>query len=123
MTMTTNDACIHVWPSHLERVWINRVRLPILPGISLTGKTNISLSPFAPENVVSRYGLGSPVPRQPAHLHTHAIGTSAFVLVVECHHDMYACVYVYGHQPGMVANSPARGQLNNGKMIGSSVLL
>ena len=31
---------------------------------------NISLSPFAPENLVSRDGYGSPVPRQPAHLHT-----------------------------------------------------
>ena len=30
---------------------------------------NISLSPFAPENLVS---FGSPVPRQPAHLHTQA---------------------------------------------------
>ena len=33
---------------------------------------NISLSAFAPENLVSRDGFGSPVPRQPAHLHTHA---------------------------------------------------
>ena len=32
----------------------------------------ISLSAFAPENLVSRDGLGSPVPRQPAHLHTQA---------------------------------------------------
>ena len=31
---------------------------------------NISLSPFAPENLVSRDGFDSPVPRQPAHLHT-----------------------------------------------------
>ena len=31
---------------------------------------NISLSPFAPENLVSRDGFGSPVPRQPAQLHT-----------------------------------------------------
>ena len=30
---------------------------------------NISLSPFAPENLVSRDGFGSPVPRQPSHLH------------------------------------------------------
>ena len=30
------------------------------------------LSPFAPENFVSRGGFGSPVPRQPAHLHTQA---------------------------------------------------
>ena len=33
---------------------------------------NSSLSPFAPENMVSRDGFGSPVPRQPAHLHTQA---------------------------------------------------
>ena len=33
---------------------------------------NISLSAFAPENLVSRHGFGSPVPRQPAHLYTHA---------------------------------------------------
>ena len=32
----------------------------------------ISLSPFAPENLVSRDGFGSPVPRQPAHLQTQA---------------------------------------------------
>ena len=30
---------------------------------------NISLSAFAPENLVSRDEFGSPVPRQPAHLH------------------------------------------------------
>ena len=33
---------------------------------------NISLSAFAPENLVSRDGFGSPVPRQPSHLHTQA---------------------------------------------------
>ena len=33
---------------------------------------NISLSAFAPENLFPRYGLGSPVPRQPAHLYTQA---------------------------------------------------
>ena len=33
---------------------------------------SISLSPFAPENLVPRDGFGSPVPRQPAHLHTQA---------------------------------------------------
>ena len=31
-----------------------------------------SLSTFAPENLVSRDGFGSPVPHQPAHLHTQA---------------------------------------------------
>ena len=29
-------------------------------------------SPFSPENLVSRDGFGTPVPRQPAHLHTQA---------------------------------------------------
>ena len=33
---------------------------------------NISLSAFARENLVSRDGFGSLVPRQPAHLHTQA---------------------------------------------------
>ena len=33
---------------------------------------HISLSAFAPENLVSRDGFGSPVPRQPAHLHTYS---------------------------------------------------
>ena len=32
----------------------------------------ISLSPSAPENLVSQDGYGSPVPRQPAHLRTRA---------------------------------------------------
>ena len=61
-----------VWSSHLARVWINRVRLPILLVVSGTGKISISLSPFAPKNLVSRDGFGSPVSRQPAHLHTQA---------------------------------------------------
>ena len=33
---------------------------------------NISLSPYVPENLVSRDGFGRPVPRQPTHLHTQA---------------------------------------------------
>ena len=45
-----------------------RVANPV-PG-QLNRETYFSLSPFAPENLVSRDGLGSPVPRQPAHLHT-----------------------------------------------------
>ena len=36
-------------------------RLPILLVVSRAGKINISLSPFAPENLVSRDGFGSPV--------------------------------------------------------------
>ena len=50
-----------------SRVWINRVRLPILLVVRRTRKMNISLSPFAPENLVSLDGFGRPVPRQPAH--------------------------------------------------------
>ena len=42
-------------------------------------KNNISLCPrsFAPENLVSRDGFDSPVPRQPAHLHRRAESSSA----------------------------------------------
>ena len=35
-------------------------------------KISISLSAFVPENLVSRVGFGSAVPRQPAHLYTQA---------------------------------------------------
>ena len=35
-------------------------------------KMNIYLSAFAPANLVSRDGFGSPVPRQHTHLHTQA---------------------------------------------------
>ena len=55
-----------------SRVWINRVRLPILLVVSWTGKMNIPLSPCVPENLVSRDGFSRPVPRQPGHLHTQA---------------------------------------------------
>ena len=41
-------------------------------GEQLNREDNYSLSTFAPENLVSRDGFGSPVPRQPAHLHTQA---------------------------------------------------
>ena len=33
---------------------------------------NISLSAFAPQNLVPRDGFGGPVPHQPSHLHTQA---------------------------------------------------
>ena len=55
-----------------SRVWINRLRLPILLVVSWTGKMNIPLSPYAPENLVSQYGFSSPVPRRLSHLHTQA---------------------------------------------------
>ena len=64
--------CMYVWSSHIARIRINRVRLPILLVISWTGKINVPLSPFAPENLASRGGFGSPAPRQYAYLHTQA---------------------------------------------------
>ena len=56
----------------IASVWINRVRILILLVVSWTKKMNISLSAFAPENLVSLDGFGSPVPRQPAHLYSQA---------------------------------------------------
>ena len=56
----------------VARVWINRVRLSILLVVSSTGKSSISLSAFAPENMASGDGFGRPVQRGPAHLHTQA---------------------------------------------------
>ena len=38
----------------------------------LNRENNIPLSPCVPENFVSRDGFSSPVPRQPAHVHTQA---------------------------------------------------
>ena len=83
----TTAVCIYIYiymydvlSSHIARVRINRVRLPILLVISLIGKMNSSLSPFAPENLVSRDGFGSPVPRQPAHLHTQAKSGTYFTV-------------------------------------------
>ena len=73
MFIIQNAEPMYVW-SHIyvARVWINRVRLAILLVVSRTGKILLSLSPFAPENLVSRDGFGSPVPRQPAHLYNQA---------------------------------------------------
>ena len=38
----------------------------------LNRENNIPLSPYVPENLVSRDGFSRPVPRQPAHLQTQA---------------------------------------------------
>ena len=38
----------------------------------LNREINIFLSAFAPENLVSRDGFRSPVPRKPAHLHSQS---------------------------------------------------
>ena len=63
-----------------SRVWINRVRLQILLVAGETGKMEISLSSYAPENLVSRDGFGSLVPRQPAHLYVVVVVVVFFTL-------------------------------------------
>ena len=40
--------------THITKVWINRIRLPVLHVVSRTAKMNISLFAFVPENLVSR---------------------------------------------------------------------
>ena len=45
----------------------------------LSREMNIFLSAFAPDDLVSRDGLGSPVLRQPAYLHTRAELCALFV--------------------------------------------
>ena len=53
--------------TRIARVWINRIRLPI----PARGELNREKE-YLPENVVSLDGFSSPVPRQPAHVHTQA---------------------------------------------------
>ena len=48
-------------------------------GYYLWQRTYFSLSPFAPENLVSQDGFGRPVPRQPAHS-PHSAGESGALL-------------------------------------------
>ena len=62
----------HTTCTYSKSMDLNWVRLSVLHVVSWTGKMNIFLSAFAPENLVSRNGFGSPVPRQPAHLDTQA---------------------------------------------------
>ena len=62
--------------THVTRVWINRVKFANPARGQLNREMSVSLPPFAPENLISRDGFGSPVPRQPAHLHTQAESTS-----------------------------------------------
>ena len=43
------------------------------PGrVQLNMENEYSLSPYVPEDLVSRDGFSRPVPRQPAHIHTQA---------------------------------------------------
>ena len=55
--------------------------------------SNICLSPFASESLVSRDGFGSPVPRQPAHLHAEA--ESGAYLTEFLPNSMTAPIYLF----------------------------
>ena len=82
---------------------------------------NYSLSPFAPENLVSRDGFGSPVPRQPAYLHTQAESDpcgippelrggvhalSVHIMCYECSSTyMCVCVCVFSSHPFWTSSS------------------
>ena len=66
--------CIVCIVTHIARVvWINRLRFAS-PAHGQLNRENeyFPLSAFAPENLASRDGFRSSVPRQPAHLHTQA---------------------------------------------------
>ena len=67
-----------------SRVRINWVRLPILLVVSSTGKINMYLFTFAPDNLISLDGFGSPVPRRPAHF-SHTRDESSIINLVLTH--------------------------------------
>ena len=56
-----------------------------------------SLSPFTPENLVSRDGFGSPVPRQPAHLRTQAESAAASIHLLKPPHAIGSVPRLSGH--------------------------
>ena len=56
---------------HLERSMDQPVKVADSARGQLKGKMNISVSPFAPDNFVSRDGLGRPVLRQLAQSSAH----------------------------------------------------
>ena len=61
-----------VWSSHYSKSKDQPGKANNPARGQLNRENEISLCPSAPENLISRDGFGSPVPRQPAHLHTHA---------------------------------------------------
>ena len=81
---------MYVWSSHTARATINRVRLPIIV-VSCSGKMNISLFPFAPDNLVLVF-FGD---------ECESTQTVLQAMRVLSHH-----VQLIGHeQPGMVCHS------------------
>ena len=70
---------------------------------------NISLCAFAPENLVSRDGVGRPVPRQPAHIHVVVV-----VVVVVSH------IQRIGYQPEKNYFTVANTQAESGAYLQGS---
>ena len=59
---------MYAWPSHIARVWINRVKCCQSCSWSAEQENEYFLVPVrAPENLVLLDGFGRPVPPQPAH--------------------------------------------------------
>ena len=94
--------------THITRVLpIDRVRLPILHVVSSTGKMIFPPSTFAPENLVSRDGSGSPVPRrQPAHLHTQA-ESGAYLLWDSSRVPRRRPLFIYFKPPYAIESVPS----------------
>ena len=65
----------------------------------LNREMDISLSAFAPENLVSRDGFDSPVPRQPAHLHNTQAESGAYLRDSFRVPRRCPFLYLYRHTP------------------------
>ena len=65
--------CIHVWSHIYCSKSMDQPGKVANPARGQLNRENEYFPlPFVPENLVSRDGFGSPVPRQPAHRHTQA---------------------------------------------------
>ena len=67
----------------------------------------ISLSPFAPENLVSRDGFGSPIPRQPAHLYTQAESGAYALLAGFIPISAAASIYLFKPPYAAIESAPS----------------
>ena len=70
----------------------------------LNRDNNISLSAFAPESLVSRNGFGSPVPRQPVHLHTRA---ESDAYLRDSSRVPWRCPFIYFKPPYAIGSVPS----------------
>ena len=71
--------CMYVWSSHIAEYGSTGYGCQFCSWSAKHRENKISLSAFAPENLVSRDGFGSLVPRQPAHLHTQQAESGAYL--------------------------------------------